>query len=394
MTEGSSFRLSIDLLGLAARNLVRRPLRSLLTVLGIAIGMTAVVGLLGLTGGVQRALERQFERLGHDLVLILPAMPQGAAPAPAVSFDLERIHSVPGVAQAGALLRQTLPIVTSKMQGFLAVVGLSSEMFPLAERFFERFELAAGQLPEEGSVLLTQEAARDLKLNVGDVVSIANRAFRISGVLLPTGETSIEGAILMSLPTLWELVGRRDLVTLAWVVAQPGYDVEVLSASLQEALRPMGSFNVQSSRRLNQIIQGGLEVLRAALTAIAAVALLVGGLGLMNTMYMAVLERRREIGILMSLGARRSQIWVLFLLEAGLLGLLGGGVGAILGSALALSLAALIAQASEAQPFTPTISFSLVAFALLFSMGLGMLAGLLPAHRAARLSPVEALRYE
>jgi putative ABC transport system permease protein len=154
------------------------------------------------------------------------------------------------------------------------------------------------------------------------------------------------------------------------------------------------SFSVQTSKRLNEVIQTVLRVLKAALGGIAAVALLVGGVGLMNTMYMAVLERTREIGIFLSLGAKRGQILALFLLEAGLLGLMGGLGGVGLGTGLAASIALLIVQATDAPFFTPMVGPSLIGLSLIFSTGLGMLAGFFPARRAASLRPVDALRYE
>ncbi|OGF55658.1 MAG: hypothetical protein A2Z21_01510 [Candidatus Fraserbacteria bacterium RBG_16_55_9] len=369
----------------------------MLTVLGIAIGMTAVVGLWGLTGGVQRALEGQFQRIGHDLVFILPGSTRGLSSSEVMQIDVERLRSMPGAAQVGALLRQALPVSAGKTQGFLIILGLSPETMRWADRFFPHFELTDGRLPlaEGGEVLLTQRAALDLNLSVGGTIQLADHDFRVSGVLRSTGDSSIEGAIIAPLAALWELTGRSHSTSLVWVQAQPGYDVETLAASLEEALRSIpGGFSVQTSKRLNEIIQAVLGVLRAALTGIAAVALLVGGIGLMNTMYMAVLERTREVGILISLGAHSRQIVTLFLFEAALLGLGGGIVGVLLGTGLAISLCALIIQATGAPMFSPTVDLSLVGFSLLFAMGLGMLAGALPARRAALLHPVDALRYE
>ena len=397
VSELSRARLSWDLLRWAWMNLVRRPTRSMLTVLGIAIGMTAVVGLLSLTGGLHRVFEDQFQRIGHDLVLVLPGAARGLSTSEAMKIDLKTLRSIRGAAQAGALLRQTLPVSTESTQGFLVILGLSPETVSLADRFFPQFELSAGRLLAQGSgeVLLTQRAALDLNLSAGGTLQLAGREFRVSGVLQRTGDPSIEGAIIVPLATLWELTGQSNTVSLVWVQAQPNYDVEMLAASVEEALRSiLGSFSVQTSKRLNEIIQTVLGVLRAALTGVAAIALLVGGIGLMNTMYMAVLERTREVGILVALGARDSQILTLFLLEAGLLGFLGGIAGVVLGVGLAMSLSALIVQATGVSTFAPAVSPSLVGFALFFSVGLGMLAGALPARRAAALRPVEALRYE
>jgi putative ABC transport system permease protein len=398
VSERPSLCLSLDLLKLALMNLRRRPLRSFLTVLGIAIGMTAVVALLGLTTGVQSLLERQFQRLGHDLVLILPGTSRGFFSGEDMPIDLPRLRSVPGVVRVGSLLRQTLEIATAKTQGYLVVLGLSPETFELADRFFTRFELAHGRFPsssEESEALLTQAAARDLLVDVGEVVRMVDREFRVSGVLAPTGDARIEGAVILPLAILWELGGRENTVSFAWVQAQPGYDVEAVAVSLEEALRPAsGSVTIQTAQRVNEVVQTVLGVLRAALTGIAAVALFVGGIGLMNTMYMAILERTREIGILVALGARGTQIVALFLVEAGLLGFMGGVVGVLLGSSLAVSIAVVIAQAGGVPGFTAVLPISWLGISLGFSTGLGVLAGAWPARRAASLRPVDALRYE
>jgi len=312
-----------------------------------------------------------------------------------MEINWEMIRSLPGVSQAGGLLRRTLPVVTAKAQGFPVVLGLSAETLALAEKFFSRFELAEGRLPAGGDeVLLSRGAARQFEVSLGETIRVAEREFQISGILEPLGDLHTEGAIFMPLAIMWELIGRRNIVSLAWVKAEAGYDVDELAEALEAELRPRGSFQLQTSRRLNEIVQTIIGVLQASLGAIAAVALLVGAIGLMNTMYMAVLERTREIGIFISLGAHRGQILTLFFLEAGLLGLLGGIFGVILGTGLALSLAFLIARWANAAAFSPMIGAPLVGLSLLFSTGLGILAGLLPARRAATLHPVIALRYE
>lgn len=393
----SRVRLALDLLRLAGLNVRRRPLRSLLTVIGIAVGMTAVVGLLGLSAGVQRTLARGFERLGHDLVLVLPGDARDLSPSQTMAIDLEAIRSLDGVAQAGALLRRTLPVSAGETQGFLVVLGLSPETFEAAERFFGRFLLSEGSLPAPGenAVLLTHDAARELNLDTGSQITISDREFTVSGVLRPLDDPQSEGAIFMPLVTSWTLTGSEGAVSLGWARAGPGVDVEALASRIEEHLSAAGpSVQVQTSARLNEIVRTVLNVLATALAAMAGLALFVGGVGLMNTMYTAVMERTREIGIFVSLGACPSQIVALYLMESGLLGLVGGVLGVMLGTGLALSLALVIAQVGDGPALASPVGGKLVGLALFFSMGLGMAAGLLPARRAAALRPVDALRYE
>jgi putative ABC transport system permease protein len=383
---------------LALSNLLRRPLRTLLTVLGIAIGMTAVVALLSLSGGLERALTAEFERLGHDVVLLLPASP--GAPRGALGgaerIDLSALEALPGVASVGALLRRTLPVAAGDTQGFLVVLGVYPNVSSAA-RFTGRFELASGRepAPDREEALLTERASRDLGVEPGEEIRIARRPFRVSGVLRPTGDANTEGAIFVPLEALWELTDGRRLVSLAWVRAAPNVEVEQLAVTIEERLRAAGArFGVQTAKRLGDVVQTALRVLKGTLTGIAAVALFVGSVGLMNTMYTAVLERTREIGILAALGARPGQIALLFVLEAGMLGLIGGLIGLLFGIGLALSIASLVARGAGTAGLSPVVSPGLVGLALLISMGLGVLAGWLPARRAAALSPVDALRYE
>jgi len=398
VTELRLVRSLWELAQLSLGNLVRRPLRSLLTVLGIAIGMTAVVALLSLSSGLERALTAQFERLGHDVALILPASsgPSGGSLGAAEAIDLSVLEALPGVASVGALLRRTLPVSAGDTQGFLVVIGVYPEV-TAAARFTRRFELASGRDPTRDSneALLTDGAARDLGVGLGEQLSIGQRRFTVSGVLRPTGDVNTKGTIFIPMEALWELTDRERFVSLAWVRAAPGIDIERLAIVIEERLRADGArFGVQTAKRLSDVVQTVLRVLKGTLTGIAAVALLVGSVGLMNTMYTAVLERTREIGILGALGARPGQIALLFVLESGLLGLIGGLIGLLFGVSLALSIAALVARGAGAAALTPLVSPGLVGLVLLLSTGLGVLAGGLPARRAAALSPVEALRYE
>jgi len=399
------WRMGLDLARLALLNVRRRPLRSGLTALGVAIGVTTVVGLLGLSGGVQRAIERQLARLGPDLVLLLPATPPAPGAAPSTSgatfsLDLKKLGALPGAAEVGALLRRTLPVRTSSVQGFFTVIGVAPRVEEFT-RFVSRFELALGRFPQtRDEILLTQAAARDLRLDLGDTLEIAGEAFTVGGILRPTGDSNVEGAIFLSLETLWTLVdaGAQE-ISLAWARAggpEP-QRVEALAREVEAQLAAQGLAGrmlVQTAPRVLEVVEGVLGALRGAFTALAAIALLVGAVGLTNTMYTAVLERRREIGVLLALGARPSQIAALYLLEAGLLGLLGGALGLIAGVGLAQSFALLLRSILQAPAISVGLDLTLLGVALGGAIGLGLVAGGLPAYRAAGLSPAWALRFE
>ncbi|HED03897.1 MAG TPA: ABC transporter permease [Candidatus Fraserbacteria bacterium] len=392
-------RLIGDIARLALGNLLRRPTRSALTVLGVTIGMAAIVALWSLSGGLARSLDRQLGSLGYDLVLILPGSPGSFGPPQPLKLPLELLAQARGVAQLGAELRRTLPVRAGETKGFLAIVGLSPTMLTMSSGFASRFELAKGRLFSPGSrreALLGSRAAAELHLKPGGALEIDSQSFRVVGLLKPSGVTQRDSAIFMPLRALWQLTGMPDQVTLAVARAKQGYPARRLANELQSVISQAGGpvVNVQTAERLARIAGELLGLLRGVLGGIAAIALLVGGIGLANTMYMVVLERTREIGILKALGARQGQILLLFTLESGLLGLAGGLLGLALGIGLSESVTLIVARFFAGIGFAPEVTPGLIAGALGFAFGLGALAGLLPARRAARLQPLEALRYE
>lgn len=385
-----------DLARLAWLNVARRPLRAALTVVGIAVGMTAVVGTLGLSHAARGGVEAQLSRLGHDLVLVLPGGASDLSPESEMTLDLSFLEDVDGVASHGALWRRSLPISVDDRQGFLTVLGLSDATFEQSDRFFEGYAIAEGVPPgDPAEVLLSDGAAADLGLSIDDPIAIRDRTFTVSGILEPSDSDQLEGALLIPLKSLWTLADASNTMSLAWARASSGSDVQAVAERVREALQDQGaSAQVQTSARLSQVVNTVLRALTTTLAAIAGLALFVGAVGLTNTMSTAVLERTHEIGVFMAVGARRRQIALLYVLEAGTLGLIGGLVGVAVGLGLALSLASLVGQIGGDLALGSPIHGPTIALALAGSVALGGLAGWWPARRAAALPPVEALRHE
>lgn len=386
-----------DLIVLALRNLSRRKARSALTLVGLAVGMTAVVALISLSLGAQRMIERQFAKIGAEVIWIVPVGSLGEPRS--VRLDLSILRGIPGVHSVGAVRRETLSVKSSAISGFLNVVGIFTEGEALAGQLFGGLDLARGRLfaSSQDEVVLGDGAAHDLGVSLNENVTIQNRSFRIAGVLKHTGNDQDDYALYLSLEKLEELLDERGIISLAFVRAASGVDPTALAQEIQRVLRESiaeREFLVQSSKQLSDLVSGALVVLRWTLGAIAGISLLVGGIGLTNTMLMAILERTHEIGVLKAIGARRRHILALFLLESGFLGLLGGLAGLLFGGAIAQSVALITGQFLRTDIFSVAFDGSLIAGALLFAVFLGTVAGLWPAWRAARLDPVEALRYE
>ncbi len=390
----------LDLTYLALRNLLRRKVRSALTLIGILIGMTAIVALISLGQGIQQAIDAQFSRIGYDLIFIIPGVTANSQGAPR-ELNLKLFSSLENVAQTGAILRQTLLVQAGKFQGSLTAIGLTAGFDAWAPSLLGGYEFANGKNFELGQsqvqVVVGSAAAQNWELQVGQKIQISNKEFTIVGILQPSaGDDQYNHMIFMNLNELYSLTGEPDFVSLAVIKAKENTDGAQLTQKIETILSNNGirDFTVQSSRQLSTVVGNILRIIQMALASIAGIALLVGGIGLANTVYTSVLERTREIGLLKALGAKRKHILLLFLLESGLLGLLGGVLGLAIGFSLSQSVALFARQAIPNLRFGAGATIELIAGTLLISVLLGAIAGLWPALRASRLRPVEALRYE
>lgn len=390
-----------DLFRLSLRNIRHRGLRSWLTVIGILIGTAAVVALISIGQGLQRSVARQVERImGYNTILVTS---RGLNLGQRIRLDIETIRAIPGVRSAIAVRTETAYVEGPNGKGFLAVLGYD----PAMEEFVAEMNLrvAAGRpLSGRGEVLLGSRAAQALGARVGSEVVIEGRRFTVVGILeaqraggFATGGLTITDLLVIPLTELRELFPGPELVQYAVVRLEERANVAEVRERIRDHLRTVGERNASLTdfEDLTRNIQSVIRGVQAFLAGIAGIALLVGGVGVMNTMYTAVLERTREIGILKAVGAKDIHVLLLFLFESGLMGLAGGALGMLMGFGLAWVATAVVSRMFQTQgSFSPVLSLALVFGALFFSFLVGAIAGIFPAYRAARLPPVEALRYE
>ncbi len=405
------------LLRLALRALAVNKLRSALTMLGIIIGVAAVIVMIAVGAGAQARVEEQIRSLGANLLLILSgARTQGGVrlgvgsnytlsedDALAINRDIHEALAAPA-------LRGGAQVVWGNSNWATQIYGTTPDYLEVrqwrleAGRIFEPAEMAgAGKVCVVG-----QTVARQLFGNadpIGQVIRIKRVPFTVVGVLETKGQSLMgsdqDDVILVPIATARSRVlgavslAKQNAVSTIWVKVADGYDTKVVEDQVRALLRQRhrlqpGAEDDFSLRNLAEFMaaqEAASRVLALLLAAVASVSLVVGGIGIMNIMLVSVTERTREIGLRMALGARTRDILGQFLVEAVTLSLIGGLVGVLLGVGAALA----VARIAGWQVVLPG---GAVLLAVAFAFAIGVFFGFYPARKAARLNPVEALRFE
>lgn len=424
-------RKFFDFLQLAGRSIIHRRMRSWLTVIGVFIGITAVVALISIGLGLDKTIKEQVSGVfGVDTFVIMdenafgPAAGHQGGSTDEYALDLDLLKSIDGVKVAAALRERTGFVQGQPdadgdtLQGFLPVMGLSPELMTEFESFTgELVPMPGGRLFEPGDVevaVLDYEISQRLGVDVGDTILVAGDGsselnLTIIGIMAPPekDESASQGGFGMqfssgsdgdtiSVPyeTMDLLWGPANDVLVTLVRTEPGYDVDEVANAAEEALNARGSeISAVTYTDISEAIGTMTSTISAFLAGIAGISLLVGGVGVMNTMFTSVLERTKEIGVMKAVGAKNSHVWTIFLIESGLMGLVGGIVGTVLGLGLSALASSFIGRFFEVD-MAVVASPPLILITLAGSFALGAFAGLWPAWRASRLLVVDALRYE
>jgi putative ABC transport system permease protein len=399
----------LETLKLALRSIRRNALRSFLTILGIVIGVGAVIAMVTIGNGTTARVTADLAKLGTNLLFVSPGQfGPGRASAEARPFkmrDVEAIRSqIGGIRAVAPLAQQSVTLVYGTENRISTVSGTDNDYFvamdwPLISgRMFLDGEVRSGRAAcIIGTTVRDELFGREDPL--GRSLRVKNVACEVVGVLESKGQsrfgTDQDDVVVMPLRAFQRrLAGNTDVARIL-VSAEEGVDTAKVQADLERLLRerragaPGGEddFTVRDMRQVVETMAGTTAMLTNLLGAVAAVSLLVGGIGIMNIMLVSVTERTREIGIRLAIGALERQVLFQFLVEAVVLSLFGGIVGILLG----LALAGMAVRALEV-PFIVDPAVVVVAFG--FSALVGVIFGYFPARRAARLDPIEALRRE
>ena len=394
---------------LALREIRRNVLRSFLTILGVVIGVAAVIVMVTLGGGATRAVATQIESMGTNLLMIRMGQRMGPGSGIGVPpFDIEDAvalqRQIPSIRVLAPSANQTATAVAGNNSWATSVTGTDNRYLDV-----RNWPLAAGRLFSEGELragkpvcLIGATVQRELFGNldpVGENLRLKTLSCQIIGLLATKGQSSMghdqDDLVLMPLRTFQRRIAGNLDVTLIQVSIQEGASTEAAKADIERLMRErrkigageQDDFSVRDMKEVTDMLTGTTRILTTLLSAVAAVSLLVGGIGIMNIMLVSVTERTREIGIRLAIGALEREVLMQFLVEAVVLSSLGGLLGIILALAAAIILADVLMV-----PFIFNGGIVLTAF--LFSAAVGILFGYFPARRAARLDPIEALRRE
>jgi putative ABC transport system permease protein len=404
-----------DFFLLATMTVLQRRLRSWLTVIGIVIGITAVAALLSLGIGLERTILQQGEMIfGVNTIMIMGEDPEVGPPVPRLfDFDLDLVRQVEGVVAVAPMRSEIGEVVKDEppVSERLQVVGLSSEMVTEFRAFIGEFPIAEGRMlivGDEHQAVVGYAVAERLGATPGATIEIEGQSFEVVGILETDPEVVraamgtaaglrpvvTDESIFIPFAMMGEVfndAGAPLFLAKAGEGERVGTVAERIGAMLAEA--GVNGISMMTFEDISERIGTIVGIVSAFVAGLAAIALLVGGVGVMNTMYTSVLERTREIGVMKAVGAQNRHILSIFLIESSLMGLVGGIIGVIFGLLLSVGASLLIRHFWEFELLLG-ISASLIGGALLFSLLVGAFAGILPAWRASKLRPVEAFRYE
>jgi putative ABC transport system permease protein len=396
---------------LALRAIRRNLLRSFLTVLGIVIGVAAVITMVTLGNGATQAVRDQISSLGSNLLMVRPGqrMGPGAGSTGAPPFkqaDLDAIRSqIGGVRAVAPEVRSSVTAVANGRNWSTTVTGSTGDYFTVANwtiasgRGFTADEEDSGAAVCVIGATIRRELFGADRLPLGEQVRVKSFSCEVIGVLASKGQSAMgmdqDDTLIVPLKTAQRRVTGSSRVGTILVSVRDGTDTARVVSALQGLLRERrklaadadDNFNVLDTAQIAQTLSGTTRLMTSLLGAVAAVSLLVGGIGIMNIMLVSVTERTREIGVRLAIGALEREVLMQFLIEAVVLSSLGGLAGVVLAFGASLGLASLMQV-----PFAFDPGINLLAFA--FSAAIGVVFGYFPARRAARLDPIDALRHE
>lgn len=396
---------------MAWASLIANKMRSILTMLGIIIGVAAVIALVSIGNGVKQDIQNSISSLGSNLLMVMPGAPRTPGVRPSAGSmkslkvsDYEAISKLDGVKAASPMTNGSYVVIYQNKNWTTSVSGVSYNYLDV-----NNWSMKSGRFLSEKNVQNRERVAvvgKTVVKNlfgdedpVGAEIRVKNIPFRIIGVLNSKGSGAMgndqDDMVIIPYTTAMERVEGIDYLRIIYVVGKDENGIDRLQSDIENLLRVrhgikdtnLDDFNIQNMNSIMETMEETTGTLTLFLGAVAAISLVVGGIGIMNIMLVSVTERTREIGVRKALGATYSVIVTQFLIEAVVISLMGGIIGIILG----IGSSKLIGMASG---MSTVISVPTIVMSFAFSMAIGLIFGIYPARKAAKLNPIDALHYE
>lgn len=396
---------------MAWASLIANKMRSILTMLGIIIGVAAVIALVSIGNGVKQDIQNSISSLGSNLLMVMPGAPRTPGVRPSAGSmkslkvsDYEAISKLDGVKAASPMTNGSYVVIYQNKNWTTSVSGVSYNYLDV-----NNWSMKSGRFLSEKNVQNRERVAvvgKTVVKNlfgdedpVGAEIRVKNIPFRIIGVLNSKGSGAMgndqDDMVIIPYTTAMERVEGVDYLRMIYVVGKDESGIDRLQSDIENLLRVrhgikdtnLDDFNIQNMNSIMETMEETTGTLTLFLGAVAAISLVVGGIGIMNIMLVSVTERTREIGVRKALGATYSVIVTQFLIEAVVISLMGGIIGIILG----IGSSKLIGLASG---MSTVISIPTIVMSFAFSMAIGLIFGIYPARKAAKLNPIDALHYE
>jgi len=395
----------------AVNGIKYRKLRSWLTILGIVIGISLIITMISLGEGMKIAVDEQLNKFGKEVIMIFPGEEANLLSGfiGGLSLDekdIDVIKDIKGVDIVVPFFMKAVNMKYDDQEKIVLMHGIPPEEASKLLQYSEGWKIDQGRWLSDGKeVLLGSKLATqsyknkndDFKdINIKEKLTIEGSRFEVVGIVANQGERNHDFAAYMPIDELREITSDFDTVSVIEVKITPGEDPENTANEIKDAIknrRKKEDFAVLTNEKAGEVAGNIIGIIEVVLLGIAGISLIVGGIGIMNTMYTSVHERIKEIGIMKAVGAKNKMITNIFLVESGFFGLFGGAGGVLFG----LALAKVIEIYFQIHPFLylrAAVTPQLILFCLLFSFLVGCVSGYLPARSAAKLKPVDALRYE
>ncbi len=401
-----------DYLNISYTFLKNRRLRSFLTMIGILIGIAAVISLIGLGEGLRETIVSQFDMLSADIITIQASGLNQGPPGEGVVNPLrdayiDDIETLPGIDMAIGRNIENSKISFEGGSDFTWVGSMPDGKRRKEVERITQLEVEKGRMlrdKDTNVVVLGSNYGKSEALGkavqIRDKVIVNGKTFKVVGILKKKGSFITDNIILMNEDVMINLFDIGDTVSMIVVKVGKGYDLGIVKGRIEKYLRKerdvdegKEDFGVESAEQSVENLNSTLFAVQIFVYVIAGISIIVGGIGISNTMYTSVIERTRQIGVMKSIGAKNRNIFVLFLIESGLLGFVGGVIGILFGAGIAYGLAYVGQVALGTDIIRVSISGVLIIGTLLFSFLIGTMAGVLPALQASKLKPVDALRH-